>query len=91
MISTIRIDLLDVFGAEYISQHVRQEWAREQKSEAWKLYVAETLRCISESTAKFAGGPYMTAKWDYIIHPKPTETRTPEQVVDHVLKRLASL
>lgn len=33
----------------------------------------------------------MTAKWGDIIDPKPTETRTPEQVVDDVLKRLASL
>ncbi len=73
---------------EYISQHVRQEWAREQKSEVWRLYVAETLRCISESTAKFAGGPYMTAKWADIIDPKPIETRTPEQVIDRVLGRL---
>lgn len=30
----------------------------------------------------------MTAKWDDIVNPKPEETRTPEQVVEHVLGRL---
>ena len=50
--------------------------------------MAEGVRMISESTAKFAGGPYMTVKWADIIDPKPAETRTPEQVIDHVLGRL---
>lgn len=80
--------MLDVFGVEYISQHVRQSYLQEQKNEAYRLYVAETLRCISESTAKFAGGPYMTAKWDDIINPKPVETRTQEQIIDQVMTRL---
>lgn len=50
--------------------------------------MAETMRCISESAAKFAGGPYMTAKWANIINPKPVETRTPEQVIEQVMTRL---
>lgn len=73
---------------EYISRHVRQTYKQEQESEAYRLYVAETLRCISESTAKFAGGQYMTAKWDDIINPKPVETRTEEQIIEQVMTRL---
>lgn len=77
-----------MFGVEYISQHVRQAYAQEQKGEAYKLYIAETLRSISESTAKFAGGSYMAAKWADVTNPKPEETRTPEQVINHVLGKL---
>lgn len=56
--------------------------------DAWRLYVAEGVRMITESTAKYAGGPYMTAKWSDIVNPKPVETRTPEQVINQVMTRL---
>lgn len=65
-------------------------YVKECEKNAWKLYIAETVRCISGSSAKFAGGPYITVKWDDIINPKPVETRTPEQVIDQIMKRLAS-
>lgn len=54
----------------------------------WRLYVAECVRMVTESTAKYAGGPYMTAKWADIVNPKPVETRTPEQVIEQVMNRL---
>lgn len=50
--------------------------------------MAEGVRMITESTAKYAGGPYMTVKWADIINPKPVETLTPEQVIDQVMARL---
>lgn len=56
--------------------------------DAWRLYVADGVRMISENTAKFAGGQYMKARWADILDPKPIEERTPEQVVGHVLGRL---
>lgn len=59
--------------------------------DAWRLYVAESVRMVSESTAKFAGGSYMTAKWADIVNPKPVETRTPEQVIEQVMQRLTAL
>lgn len=52
------------------------------------MYVADALRCISESTAKFAGGQYIAVKWSDIINPPKEETRTPEQVIDFVMGRL---
>lgn len=73
---------------EYISEHVRQEFSKEQKDAAWRLYVAETLRCISESSAKYAGGPYMPVKWADILNPPQEETRTPEEVVEYMKNRL---
>ncbi len=63
-------------------------WKQENVQDAWRLFVAEGVRMVSESAARFAGGPYMTAKWGDIINPKPEETRTPQQVIDHVLARL---
>lgn len=43
---------------------------------------------ISESTAKYAGGPYMNVKWADAINPKPAEKRTGKEVIDSILKKL---
>lgn len=43
---------------------------------------------ISESCARYAGGPYMPVKWDDFINPKPQETRTPDEVKNYMLKKL---
>lgn len=59
--------------------------------DAWRLFVAEGVRMISESTAKYAGGAYMTAKWADIVNPKPVETRTPGDVKNHMLKKLQAI
>lgn len=50
------------------------------------MYVAETLRCISESTAKFSGGPYMTAKWADIADPKPQKEWKPGKIAADIIK-----
>jgi len=43
---------------------------------------------VSESTARFAGGTCLTAKWADIVDPPPEETRTAEEVIAHVLQGL---
>lgn len=43
---------------------------------------------LTENTAKLAGGPYLTVRYTDIIHPKPEETRTADEIIDHVLKGL---
>jgi len=66
-------------------------WNRDNIRDAWRIYIAEGIRTISESSAKFFGGPYITAKWLDIINPQPEETRTAEEVIDHVLRGLKKL
>lgn len=60
------------------------------RREAFRLYLAEAARCVSESCARYAGGPYLTVKWADVINPKPTEARTPEEVVGHMKKVLGA-
>ncbi len=50
------------------------------------LYIAECARMTSENTAKVGIGPYMTAKLSDILHPKPVDNRTGEEIVADVIK-----
>lgn len=42
---------------------------------------------ISESTANFAKGPYMKARYYDIITPKKEDTRTGDEIVEDIIKR----
>lgn len=54
------------------------------EQEAYKTYVAECMRMITENTAKFAGGRYMSIGFGEMMNPKPVDTRTGEEVIAHM-------
>ena len=58
----------------------------QQRDLAYRIYVAECLRIISENTAKMGGGSYITAKFPDIINPKPVYNRTGEEIAADIIK-----
>ena len=54
---------------------------------AYRIYVADCLRIISENTAKVGGGSYITAKFADIINPKPADNRTGEEIAADIIKQ----
>ena len=42
---------------------------------------------ISENTARNAGGRYLSLSYMEIIHPKPVDNRTGDEIVDDIRKR----
>ena len=59
----------------------------QQRDLAYRIYVADCLRIISENTAKIGGGSYITAKLSDIINPKPADNRTGEEIAADIIKR----
>lgn len=54
-------------------------------------YMAECLRVITENTAKFGGGSYISAHYYDLINPKPDEKRTPEEIINGFKENLAKM
>lgn len=50
--------------------------------------MAEALRLAGENAARQTGGPYLETRWTALTEQKPEETRTPEQVKQHMLQKL---
>ena len=57
-----------------------------QRDLAYRIYVTDCLRIISENTAKMGGGSYITAKFPDIINPKPVDNRTGEEIAADIIK-----
>ena len=58
-----------------------------QRDLAYRIYVTDCLRIISENTAKMGGGSYITAKFADIINPKPADNRTGEETAADIIRR----
>ena len=59
----------------------------QQRDLAYRIYVSDCLRIISENTARMSNGSYVTAKFSDIINPKPVENRTGEEIAADIIKR----
>ena len=59
----------------------------QQRDLAYRIYIADCLRIISENTAKMGGGSYITVKLADIINPKPVDNRTGEEIAADIIKR----
>lgn len=58
---------------------------------AYRVYVTDALKMIGENTARYAGGGYLKVRFADLIDPKPAETRTPEQIIEHMKQKIASV
>lgn len=75
-----------MFGTDYIAQHVLQAYQQEQKEFAYRVYVSDALKIITENTAKYAGGSHLTKRWVDIVTEKPEDTRTGAEIARDVIK-----
>ncbi len=98
LISTIRLDLLELFGSGYVIDHCLSEWARKKKSEQedkdrWIFfsYISETLRIISENTAKGVNvgqsASYMSKKLADVLRPDPYEDKSGDDIAADVIAK----
>lgn len=56
--------------------------------QAYRNYVSEGLRVISESAANIRYGPYLKVRFNDIMHPKPKDERTGEEIATELFARM---
>ena len=68
-------------------RYAMARYQSQQRDLAYRIYVSDCLRIISENTAKMCGGSYITAKLADIINPKPVDDRTGEEIAADIINR----
>ena len=68
-------------------RYAMARYQSQQRDLAYRIYVTDCLRIISENTAKMGGGSYITTKLADIINPKPVDNRTGEEIAADIIKR----
>lgn len=72
-------------------RYVMARYRESQRELAYRFYVTDALRSISQNTANFGGGLYIQARFADIIQPKPEDDRTSEEVIEHIRGKLREL
>ena len=80
--------MLELFGRGYVIEHCVSVTNNTRKEEIYRTYVTESLRIISSGV-----GREITVKYADIVercasHGKAEETRTPEEIIDNIRKKL---
>ena len=68
-------------------RYAMARYQSQQRDLAYRIYVSDCLRIISENTAKMGGGSYITAKFADIINTKPVDNRAGEEIAADIINR----
>ena len=60
---------------------------QQAKDTAYRVYVTDCLKLISENTANISRGQYMKSRYYDIIHTAKVDTRTGDEIVEDIIKR----
>ena len=71
-------------------RYVMARYENYQRELAYRIYITDALRSISENTAKFGGGGYMKVRFADIIMPQPEDDLTSEEIISHIREKLRS-
>lgn len=67
----------------------------EQRELAYRTYVTDSLKYLTENTSRIAGGTSMTKRFceamDELTKPKKVETRTADEIIDSISDKLNKL
>lgn len=66
-----------------IGYKIKQDFEMELRRE----YMAKCARICTENTAKLSGGSYIGLEYSEILHPKPKDNRTAEEIVMDVIAK----
>ena len=64
---------------------------KQGQEKAYRVYVTDALKTITENTAKYAGGSYMKVRYYDPENPKPVETRTPDEIIGNMKEKIARI
>ena len=78
-------------GIGYVIEHYIAYFKKEQHEKAYKFYVTDALRLITENTAKANGGRYLQARYVEYVEPIKEETRTAEEVITSLKEKMRRL
>ena len=68
-------------------RYAMARYKSQQRDLAYRIYVTDCLRMVTENTAKAVCGSYISAKFADIINPKPVNNRTGEEIAADLIKR----
>ena len=95
----IRLDLLELYGREYVIEHCTSVYLKRREDRLYKVYITDVLKAIAENTTHYQGaeemfdyGSSISMRWIDVIEPqeevKETDDRSCTDIVDDIWERI---
>lgn len=77
----------------YVIEHCISHFLKEQKEQAYRTYVTEALKILTENTAKYSGGKFLSKSFSdvYKKEEKKEKEKTADEVISEIDEMLANL
>lgn len=85
---SIDLEKIELFGEDYISQHIISEYNKQNELRILKIYLTDSLKIITENTALIAnGGNTFSKRYIDIVEPDNDviECENPEETAEQVI------
>ena len=64
---------------------------KQMQEKAYRIYVIDALKAITENTAKYGGGSYIKVRYLDLEDQRPEETRTPDESIGKMKDKIARI
>lgn len=65
--------------------------ARFEEEQAYRVYMSDAILTVAETVARAFGGKYMGYRYIDFVEPQPEETRTGEEIIADLGKKLEKM
>ena len=86
-ISTIRLDLLEIFGRGYVVDHCVAFFKKEKDETLYRCYVADLLKVTAEMAGRAAGYEVTAQSYRELIGLVKEDDRTGDEIAADIIKR----
>lgn len=69
-------------------RYVRARIGEYRRDLTCRLYYADALRGLTQAVAVIGGGDFAITSLSELLHPKPEDNRTAEDVIEHIRGKL---
>lgn len=84
---------METFGKAYVIDHCVGFFQRRQEEQKYRIYITDALKAITDNTVRMYGGVSLKMRYADMIDttPQKEETRTAEEVIDHIKEKMQKL
>ena len=72
-------------------RYVKAKAQQNALDKSYRIYVTDGLKMISENSAKYAGGMYLSTRYTDVIKKPVKETRTKDEIIDGIKAKLKKM
>ena len=80
--------MLDLLGKSYVVDHCIAFFKKRSENELYQVYTADALFYINEIIATRFSGKMLSKRYYDLLHKKPEDTRTAQEIVDSIRSKL---